>query len=113
EDIHVSLADGFSPSERYQDPEFRMIFATLVIHYWKHAGFAGEDGLLARMDRIAHIPAVLIHGRLDVSGPLVTAWNLHNVWPASELIAVEGEGHGGEVMIDHMLAAIEKFAPTA
>lgn len=113
EDVHVSLTEGFSPNERYQDPEFRMIFATLVIHYWKHAGFAGRGGLLAGMDRIAHIPAVLIHGRLDVSGPLVTAWNLHKVWPASELIVVESEGHGGDVMIDHMLAAIEKFAPIA
>lgn len=113
EDVHVSLADGFSPTEQYEDPEFRMVFATLVIHYWKHAGFAGEGGLLAGMARIAHIPAVLIHGRLDVSGPLVTAWELHKVWPASELIVVDNEGHGGDEMINHKLAAVERFGPVS
>jgi len=113
EDVHVSLAAGYSPSERYQDPEFRMVFATLVIHYWKHAGFTGEGGLLAGMDRIANIPAALIHGQLDVSGPLVTAWNLHKVWPASELIVVNDEGHGGDQMIELMVAAINRFAPGA
>lgn len=113
EDVHVSLAAGYSPSERYQDPEFRTVFATLVIHYWKHAGFAGDGGLLAGMDRIAHIPTVLIHGQLDVSGPLVTAWNLHKVWPASELIVVNDEGHGGDRMIELMVDAINRFAPQA
>lgn len=111
EDVHVSLMPGAAPDPRYDDPEFREIFATLVIHYWKHAGFAGEGGLLAGMDRIGHIPAALIHGQMDVSGPLVTAWNLHKVWPASELIVVKGEGHGGNEMIDLMVDAIDRYAP--
>ena len=88
-----------------------MVFATLVIHYWKHAGFAGEDGLLGGMDKIAHIPGVLIHGRMDVSGPLVTTWELHKHWPGSELIVIEREGHGGEAMIDALRSAIARFAP--
>jgi proline iminopeptidase len=113
EDVHVSLMTGGAPSPRYEDAQFREVFATLVTHYWKHAGFAGEGGLLAGMDRIAHIPAVLIHGLMDVSGPLVTAWNLHKVWPASELIVVKGEGHGGDEMIDLMIDAIARFAPVA
>jgi proline iminopeptidase len=112
EDTHISLDPKFVPHEFFADPEYGLVFATLVIHYWKHAGFAAEGGLLAYMDRIAHIPGVLIHGRLDVSGPLVTAWNLHKVWPNSELIVVN-EGHGGDEMIDEMLRAIARFAPNA
>jgi proline iminopeptidase len=110
EDVHVSLMPGAAPSLRYEDPEFRAIFATLVTHYWSHSGFS-EDGLLAGMDRIADIPAVLIHGQMDISGPLVTAWNLHKAWPASELIVVKQEGHGGDEMIDLMVDAIARFAP--
>lgn len=113
EDTHVSLDPKYVPNPRYDDPVFRQVFATLVIHYWKHAGFAGEGGLLAGMDRIAHIPGVLIHGRLDVSSPLETAWRLHKAWPASELVVVGDEGHGGEAMIDELVRAIARFAPSA
>jgi proline iminopeptidase len=113
EDVHVSLMPGATPSLRYEDPEFRQIFATLVTHYWSHSGFAGDGGLLAGMDRIAHIPAALIHGQMDVSGPLITAWNLHKAWPASELIVVKEEGHGGDEMIDLMVDAIARYAPQA
>lgn len=112
EDTHVSFAPDYVHDERYDDPQFRLVFATLVIHYWKHAGFAAEGGLLASMDRIAHIPGVLIHGKLDVSGPLVTAWNLHKVWPNSELFVAD-EGHGGDVMLDEMNRAIARFAPAS
>jgi len=54
---------------------------------------------------------VLIHGRLDVSLPVDMAWRLHNAWPASELIVVENEGHGGEVMIAELVRAIARFPP--
>jgi hypothetical protein len=30
----------------------------------------------------------------DISGPAVTAWELHRAWPGSELIVLD-EGHGG------------------
>jgi proline iminopeptidase len=46
-----------------------------------------------------------------VSGPLVTAWELHKRWPGSELIVIEHEGHGGDAMIDALRRAIARFAP--
>lgn len=111
EEVHISLIPNTGNVSGFDDPDYRLIFATLVIHYWKHAGFAGPGGLLARMDRIAEIPGVLIHGRMDVSLPVDLAWNLHNAWPASELIVVENEGHGGEVMVNELCRAIARFAP--
>jgi proline iminopeptidase len=108
EDVHPSLDPAYRPMSRYEDPVFREVFATLVIHYWKHSGFGGDE-LLARIDRIADIPAVLVHGRLDVSGPLVTAWRLHRAWRASELVVVENEGHGGEAMVTALVEAIDRL----
>lgn len=61
------------------------------------------------MGRIAYLPAVLIHGRRDVSGPVVTPWRLHSLWPASRLIIVEGEGHGGSEMMALMREACDGF----
>lgn len=36
EDAHISLAPGHTPSERYEDPGFRLRFARLVTHYWRN-----------------------------------------------------------------------------
>ncbi len=104
EDAHVSLDPSSLPNPDFQNREYRLTFATLVIHYWRHAGFVGD--LFTGMDRIAHIPATLIHGRLDVSSPLETAHRLHKQWPASELVVVGREGHGGGEIIARTIEAI-------
>lgn len=57
------------------------------------------------MDRICDIPAVLVHGRHDVSSPLVTAWQLAERWPAAELV-VTGDGHGGASSTDRTREAV-------
>jgi proline iminopeptidase len=46
EDAHVSLTPGHVPNPRFQDPEFRLRFARLVTHYWRHAAFLEEDQLI-------------------------------------------------------------------
>ena len=64
------------------------------------------------MDRIAEIPAVLIHGRYDVSGPLDTAWDLHCAWPASRLVVLDDAGYGGDLMTSALTEALD-LIPTA
>src|SRR5205823_5907773 len=98
EDTHVSLMPGWQPMPRYQDPTFRQVFARLVTHYWSNGCFLDHAPIAARMHLIAQIPAVLIHGRYDVSGPLDTAWDLHSAWPASRLVVLDDAGHGGTSM---------------
>jgi proline iminopeptidase len=63
EDTHVSLAPRAAPALRYADPAFRQVFARLVTHYWSNGCFLDDTPVLAAMERIAAIPAVLIHGR--------------------------------------------------
>jgi proline iminopeptidase len=109
EDVHVSLAPNNAPNPRFQDPEFRLLFATLVIHYWRHAAFLPDKAILSNMHKIRHLPAVLIHGRLDISSPLATAWALHQDWPGSELVVVDQEGHGGKLMVAHVTAAVARL----
>ncbi|KMO15348.1 prolyl aminopeptidase [Methylobacterium indicum] len=109
EAVHISL-DGPSPG-RPDDPDRDAVFATLVTHYWANDGFLrGPDAILARMDRLRTIPGILIHGRRDISGPAVTAWRLHRLWPGSRLHIVEGEGHGGPEMSARMRAATDALA---
>lgn len=110
EDVHVSLAPGWQPDPRYADPGFARLFATHVVNSWTHDAFLGERGLLDGLATIADIPAVLIHGRLDVSGPLATAWELHRGLPNSRLVVVEDEVHGGARMSDELGRAYASFA---
>ncbi len=111
EDAHVSLTPGAGPSLRYEDPEFRLRFARLVTHYWSNHAFMDDDQLIRDAGRLGDIPAVLIHGRYDVSGPLYTAWQLHKRWPASELHILDDAGHGGgNTFYDVLGDALDRFA---
>jgi proline iminopeptidase len=110
EAVHLSLDPNWQPGPLHPDPTQRLVFATLVSHYWANDAFLqGADRIAHRVDRIAHIPAVLIHGRRDISGPAITPWRLHQHWPASRLYIVESEGHGGPESIEEMTRATDAF----
>ena len=111
EDAHISLTPGHAPNLRYQDPEFRVRFARLVTHYWRHAAFLEEDQLIRNAPKLNGIPGVLIHGRYDVSGPLITAWQLSQRWTTSRLHILDDAGHGGgNRFMALVLDALNEFA---
>jgi len=95
EDAHISLAPGHRPDPRYDDAEFRLRFARLVTHYWRHAAFLEDDQLLRDAATLNGIPGVLIHGRYDISSPLETAWRLSKAWTTCRLRVLDDAGHGG------------------
>ncbi|GAA1669989.1 prolyl aminopeptidase [Glycomyces endophyticus] len=110
EDVHVATAPGHRPDPRFEDPRFRMRFARLVTHYWANAAFVEDGALLRDAARLNGIPGVLINGRMDISGPSDTAWNLAQVWTDAELVIVEDEGHGaGSGAVDAVVAATDRF----
>jgi proline iminopeptidase len=100
EDTHISIGAGrFQRDKRWDDTGFRLAFLRLTAHYWSHDGFC-EPPILERTERLEGIPGILIHGRRDISSPVVTAWQLHRRWPGSRLIVDEGDGHGGVSMTE-------------
>jgi proline iminopeptidase len=112
ESTHVSLDPNWSPGPHRDEQRDRENFATLVTHYWANDCFLpGDRRVLDRMQELAGIPGVLVHGRHDVSGPAITAWELHRRWPGSRLIVVESEGHGGPEMMQLTADAIDELAP--
>ncbi|MCU4184575.1 prolyl aminopeptidase [Acidiferrimicrobium sp. IK] len=113
EDTHMSLAPGYAPHLSTQELPWQLVFARLVTHYWGHGCFLADNEVVANVARIGHVPAVLIHGAHDVSGPLVTAWELHKAWPASRLVVVDDAGHFGGSMGEEFAAAIDAMAEIA
>jgi proline iminopeptidase len=112
EDTHVAVHPDSKPDPRYQDPKFRMAFARLVTHYWHHAAWVEEGGLIRDAGRLSGIPAVLIHGRIDLSSPIDIPWQLARHWPGSELVIVDNAGHGTSEpgMATAVVAATDRFA---
>jgi proline iminopeptidase len=97
------------PSPSYEDPTFRSVFARLVTHYWSHGCFLADGQVLAGLPRLAGIPATLIHGRYDVSGPADTAWQVHQAWPGSELVLLDDAGHGGGSFHEEVTRALDGY----
>lgn len=76
------------------EDEFALAFARIECHYFVHGGFfEHDDQLLRNIDRIRHIPAVIVQGRYDVVCPLRSAWDLHRAWPEADLRIVQDAGH--------------------
>ena len=112
EDTHVGTYAGHRHDPRYDDPRFRMCFARIVTHYWSNAAFLPDGQLMREVDRLAGIPGVLIHGRLDISGPPDVAWHLARAWADAELVLVDDAGHGAghPSTLEAILAATTRFA---
>ncbi len=74
--------------------DYARAFARLENHYFQHDGFLTErQQILSNMDRIAHIPGVIVQGRYDMICPPTSAWRLSKSWPAAQLTMVGRAGH--------------------
>lgn len=92
-------------------PAARIALVRICSHYFAHGAWLEEGELLRGAHRLAGIPGALIHGRLDMGSPLVTAWELSRAWPGAELTVVEEAGHmGGRATMGHVLGALDRFA---
>lgn len=111
EDAHMQLPGGLEPGLVLKDGGWREVYALQVVWAWSTQFSLPERGVLAGLDGITHLPAVLVHGRLDVSGPVGGAWRLHQHWSESRLVVIEEEGHGGPRMTAAWRAALEELHP--
>ena len=117
EDAVISMETNGSPGAYSNRPDdARLAFVRICSHYFAHDGFL-EDGILIRdVGKLAGIPGILIHGRNDLGGPVVTAWELARAWPGAELIVIGDSGHTGSTAMqqaldeagDRMFAAIRR-----
>jgi proline iminopeptidase len=105
----VSVSPTASPPP---DPRHVMARSRIVTHYFHHNGWLEDGTLLANAAQFNGIPGTLIQGRLDLQGPLVTAWELSKRWTDADLVIVQHAGHatsdGG--IPDAIIAATDRFA---
>jgi proline iminopeptidase len=83
----------------------------LEAHYFRHHAFLTDDQLIRNVDRIRHLPAVIVQGRYDVVCPPRSAWRLHQAWPEATFRMVEDAGHAAfePGIASALVAATEQF----
>jgi proline iminopeptidase len=88
-----------------------MCFARIVTHYFHHGAWLDEGQILRDAARLAGIPGVMLHGQLDIGGPVDVPWLLAKAWPDAQLHIVAEAGHQGSARTaELMLEAGRRFA---
>lgn len=108
----VTLLPEPAKVEEMSEAEIATAFARIENHYFVNGGWLQEGQLIAGVDAIRHIPAVIVQGRYDLCTPMMTAWDLHRAWPEAEFVVVDDAGHAAsEPGIQRALrAATDGFA---
>jgi proline iminopeptidase len=105
----------FDPAmiEKFADPEFALAFARIECHYFMNNSFFSSDNyLIENVEKIRHLPGVIVQGRYDVVCPLVSAWELHRAWPEAALHIIPDAGHSMSEpgIIAALVTATDNFA---
>jgi len=99
--------------EKFSNSAYALAFARIECHYFYHAGFFDYDGqLLNEMDKIKHLPGVIVQGRYDLVTPPATAWQLAKLWLNAPLEIVPDAGHAMTEpgIVDRLVRATRKFS---
>ena len=108
--VRLILDDEFISD--FGDAKFAEAFARIECHYFmNNCWLPTENYLIENVDKIRHIPAVIVHGRYDIICPVVQAWDLHKAWPESDLHIIPDAGHSiyEEGIKNKLLEYTEKF----
>ena len=94
------------------EPAAATAFARIENHYFLHGGWFDEGQLIAGVDAIRDIPAVIVQGRYDVCTPPMTAWELHRAWPEAEFVMIPDAAHSASEpgIAAALRAATDRFA---
>ncbi len=101
--------------ERFADTEFALAFARIECHYFMNNCFFETDNyLVENVDKIRHIPCVIVQGRYDVVCPMTSAWDLHRAWPEADLQIIPDAGHSitEPGIVDALVNATDRFGLT-
>jgi len=98
--------------KKYINPHNALSLARIECHYMQHRCFIEENQILDNIDRIAHLPATLVHGRYDTICPMEQAHSLHEAWPNSVLEVIPSAGHAAteKPMLSALIDATQDMA---
>ncbi len=96
----------------FTDDGMALGLARIEAHYFVNRLFLEEGALLAGVETIRDIPAVIVQGRYDMVCPTATADALHQAWPEADYQVIPEAGHSAMEpgIRAALVAATRKFA---
>ena len=98
--------------DEFTEPDTAIAIARIECHYFiNNCFFETDNYLIENVDRIRHIPAVIVHGRYDIICAFVSAWDLHRAWPEAALEIIPDAGHSVHEpgITDALIRATDSF----
>ncbi len=93
------------------DPLDTLAKARIEAHYFRHNAFLEHGQLLRGVDRIRHLPGVIVQGRYDIICPARSAWDLACAWPEARLeMVLSGHSATEPATTDALVRATDAFA---
>lgn len=77
------------------DPHQATCMAAISVHFFTQFSETSTNYLLEQLHRIAHLPAILIHGRYDMVCQLDIAYQIAQRWQNAQLQILPCAGHSG------------------
>jgi proline iminopeptidase len=96
----------------FDSPHMALSIARIECHFFLNkCWFKSDNYIIENIEKIRHIPSVIIHGRYDVVCPVKNAWDLHKAWPESKLEIVPDAGHAADEpgIMDALIRATDNF----
>ncbi len=84
---------GEPPTAATPDP-VQLAKARIQMHYLTRDCFLAPGQVLAGIEHIRHIPAVIVQGMADSVCPPLAAERVRHAWPEATWVPVSGGGHG-------------------
>jgi proline iminopeptidase len=67
--------------------------ARMEAHYFRNDIFLPEDFLINNVERVRHVPTLIVQGRYDLVCPIRSADDLTRAWPEARYVIVPDAGH--------------------
>lgn len=113
EGCRVTLLPSANPAPTNQAAAdvFDVGIGRMEVHYMRNQGFFSENQLLLGVEKIRHLPAVIVHGRYDVICPPAIADQLHRAWPEAQMHMIPDAGHSAfePGIVDALVRATGQF----
>ena len=77
----------------FSDDALAYALSRIETHYFVNDLFMAENALLNDIDRIRHLPGIIVQGRYDMVCPIGTANALHQAWPEADYVVIPDAGH--------------------